>query len=516
MLDVARNFTSKDNLLRLIDLLSMYKINHLHLHLAEDEGWRLEIPGLEELTTVGSRRGHTLDESEFLYPIYGSGWNPNDPASAGNGYYSRADFIEILQYAAKRHVTVVPKFNMPGHARAAIKSMDARYNKYIRTDAAKATEYLLRDLDDKSVYISVQGYNDNTINPAMPSTYRFVEKVVDEVTAMYRDAGLKLKILHLGGDEVPNGVWVDSPLCHALMQQENIKNTQGLKDFFWGQIFTMLKKQDIQLAGWQDISIIHDNSSVNPNFAGKNILNYCWSTVPEWGQEEIPYRLANSGSPIILSNVTNYYMDLAYNKHPYEPGHNWGGYVNEVTSFDLLPFRIYLSVRKDLQGNLRDIYAEEKVKTALKNKQQLIGVQGQLWTETIRNYDMVEMYLFPKILGLVERGWDAEPAWSKSDNDEEYLQAVRLYRSKISERELPRLAKLGVNFHVAQPGIKIIDGKLHANSVLPQAAIYYTTDGSEPTTKSTRWTKPVECDAKLIKAKAFYKGKESVTTVLKY
>ena len=136
----------------------------------------------------------------------------------------------------------------------------------------------------------------------------------------------------------------------------------------------------------------------------------------------------------------------------------------------MLPFRIYLSARTDLSGNPVDIYTVEKQKLALhpSARQQIQGVQGQLWAETIRNYDMIEYLLFPKIFGLVERGWNAQPAWSLTGRDEDYMQALRLYRSKISEREIPRLAQLGVNFRVMQPGIKIMDGKLYANCVLPQ------------------------------------------------
>ncbi|MDR0507316.1 MAG: family 20 glycosylhydrolase, partial [Dysgonamonadaceae bacterium] len=174
MLDVARNFSSKENILRLIDLLSFYKVNVLHIHLTDDEGWRIEIPGLEELTTVGARRGHTFDERECLYPAYGSGWDANNKESAGNGFYTRTDFLEILKYAKARHVKVIPEIDLPGHARAAIKAMNARYYKYIDSDKNKAEEYLLTDFADTSRYISAQSYTDNVINVALPSAYRFV------------------------------------------------------------------------------------------------------------------------------------------------------------------------------------------------------------------------------------------------------------------------------------------------------------------------------------------------------
>jgi hexosaminidase len=182
----------------------------------------------------------------------------------------------------------------------------------------------------------------------------------------------------------------------------------------------------------------------------------------------------------------------------------------------MLPYRIYLSARIDLRGNPVDIYAAEKAKTPLNPsaRQRIIGVNGQLWAETIRNFCMVEYYLFPKMFGLVERGWNAQPDWSLTDQDEDYEQALRLYRTKIAERELPRLAKLGANFRVMHPGLKIINGELHANSLFPKATIRYTTDGSEPTAQSPVWTKPVPCNAPLVKAKAFYEGKESVTTLL--
>lgn len=119
----------------------------------------------------------------------------------------------MLKYAAERHVRIVPEIESPGHARAAIVSMKARYNKYFETDPGKATEYMLSEPEDTSRYVSVQYYTDNVMNVALPSTYRFMEKVIQELNAMYQEAGLSLYTVHLGGDEVPRGVWMGSPKC---------------------------------------------------------------------------------------------------------------------------------------------------------------------------------------------------------------------------------------------------------------------------------------------------------------
>ncbi|MGV3539151.1 MAG: family 20 glycosylhydrolase, partial [Rufibacter sp.] len=118
MMDVARNFQTKEQVLKVLDLLALYKINVFHFHFSDDEGWRLEIPGLPELTQVGGRRGHTQDELDFLNPAYGSG--PEVDQLSGSGFYTRADFIEILKYARDPHIKVIPEIETPGHARAAV------------------------------------------------------------------------------------------------------------------------------------------------------------------------------------------------------------------------------------------------------------------------------------------------------------------------------------------------------------------------------------------------------------
>lgn len=515
MLDVARNFTKKADLLKLIDILSFYKMNVLHLHLSDDEAWRVEIPGLEELTEIASRRGHTTDELTCLYPAYAWGWNEVDTTSLANGYYSRSDFMDILKYAKERHIRIIPEIDIPGHSRAAIKAMNARYRKYIDTDQSKAEEYLLIDFADTSQYLSAQNFTDNVINVAMPSTYRFLEKVIDEIGRMYQDAGVELPAFHVGGDEVPEGIWEGSAICRTFMKEHGLAKIRDLKDYFLEQILEMLDKRNIQAVGWQDIVMKPDNT-VNEHFRNSKVLNYCWNTIPEQGGDEVPYKLANAGYPIILCNVGNFYLDMAYCYHVEEPGLRWGGYVDEYVTFDMLPFDIYKSLRRNLKGESVD------VKTASNGKQPLTkegyknikGLSGQIWAETIRSLEQIEYYLFPKVFGLAERAWNAQPSWALSPDSKVYADAKRKYNAGIVTYELPRLAKRGINFRVSPPGIIVKDGLLFVNTTNPNAVIRYTTDGSEPTENSVKWQTPIACDAPQIKAKAFYLGKESVTTVL--
>ena len=516
MIDIARNFTTVDNLKKLVDVFASYKMNVLHFHFSDDEAWRLEIPGLEELTAVGSRRGHTTDESRCLYPCYDGGYDP-DAATVGNGYYSREDFIGLLRYAAERHIRVIPEIESPGHARAAIVSMKARYNKYKDTDVEKAAEYLLSEPEDTSRYASVQYYTDNVINVAMPSTYRFMEKVIQELAAMYREAGVPLATVHLGGDEVARGVWLGSPKCQALMKEKGMTKPHDLAEHFITQMADIMQRNGLKFSGWQEVALGHTEEAhrqLRTQAAGV----YCWNTVP--GYDEVVYQIANNGYPVILCNVGNFYMDMAYNGHPDERGLDWGGYVDESVSFSMLPFSIYRSLRTDGAGNPVDLDAAEKGKTVLtaEGRKNILGVQGQLFAETIRSFNGVEYLLFPKIMGLAERGWNAYPAWEElrgAQEQQAFNKALALYYEKISDMEMPYWARNGINFRLPHPGLLVKDGKLYANVAIRGAEIRYTTDGSEPDAQSALWEAPVPCHAPVVKAKTFCQGKESLPITLK-
>lgn len=476
MLDVSRNFIKKDDVLKLLDILSSYKINKFHFHLGDDEGWRVEIPGLPELTEVGAKRGHTHNESECLFPAYGSGWNANDPNSSGNGFYSVQDFIEILQYAKERYIEIIPEFDMPGHSRAAIKSMNARYNRYKDSDLAKAEEFLLTNFSDTSRYYSAQAYTDNVLDVSMPSVYRFTFKVIDEIEKMYEAAGLKMKIWNLGGDEVPRGSWKGSSYCQDLAKELGYDDINYLEDYFIGRVLDYLARKNIQMMGWHELSIL-PNGEPNPDFAPYKILNLCWHNTGN-DRNGIQGKLLEAGFPVILANVDYLYLDMAYNRHQSEPGLTWGGYVDEFRTLAFEP-NVFVPV----------------------GARNVAGMQAQLWGETITNFDDACRFIFPKIYGVIERAWNTE---SKLSND--------IYNQRIQQWELPYLQEQGVNFRIAQPGIKIEDGMLYANSQIAEAAIYYTLDGTVPTEKSTRWTVPIPCDATKVNAKSFFQGKESVVS----
>jgi hexosaminidase len=312
--------------------MARYKLNTLHFHLTEDEGWRLEIEGLPELTTVGGRRGHTLDASAFLPPAYGSG--PEVDRPFGSGFYSKADYLEILRYAAARHIEVIPELEMPGHARAAIKAMEARFRRLQAAgDTQGATRYLLSDPEDRSVYTSAQGYHDNVMNPALPSTYAFVERVVEAVAALHREAGVPLRNLHMGGDEVPAGVWEKSPAAQRHMKEQRLSSVDDLWFVFYGRVEQILKANGLVLSGWEEIAVRktrRDGRDVfipNPAFAERGWRTYVWNNIPGGGSEDLAYRLANGGFKVVLCPATSVYLDFAANPNPEEPGLDWGGYV---------------------------------------------------------------------------------------------------------------------------------------------------------------------------------------------
>lgn len=503
-MDVARNFQGKAVVMRLLDLMAHYKLNKLHFHLTDDEGWRLEIAGIPELTAVGARRGHTLDSGRHLPPAYGSGPDVGDPH--GSGYFSRADYIEILKYATARHIEVVPEIEMPGHARAAVKAMESRYRTLTQTGSKEAGRYLLSDPRDRSVFHSAQAYTDNVIDPGLPSTYTFIAKVVAEVVKMHRQAGAPLRTIHVGGDELPAGAWEKSPACQALMQRLKLAGTAELWDHFYNRVDAILHKHGLVASGWEELGVrktkLHGAARVvpNPEFLRRGISVYVWNNLDD--AQDLAHRLANAGYQTVLAPVTNLYFDMAHSKNPEEPGHNWGPYFDLDTVFDFIP----LDMTRRSVTDATPLPGREGLTEY--GRGNVRGLEGTLFSETLRDPARIDYMLMPRLLGLAERAWAADPAWvGESDPAKAkglHDAAWSVFVNQLGKRVLPRLAAdhADVNYRIAPPGLRRVDGKVLVNHQWPGFTLRYTTDGSEPGIGSPLVAGPIEAPG-IIQVAAF-------------
>lgn len=454
MLDIARNYTQKEDILRLIDILSDYRLNVLHLHLVDDEAWRLEIPGIPELTEIGGHRGYTTTERDCLLPYYGGGWDENDPKNCANGYLTRQDYIDILRYARDRYIDVVPEIDIPGHSRAAIRCMEARFHKYIDNDPSKAYQYLLTDFKrEKKDYNSAQSYKDNVIAINLSSSLAFMDKVVSEIHKMYVDAGVKQTYFHLGGDEVAKGVYTDEEHTRFL---QNLRSTISDNGFY--------------PAGWEEIA------AVLPEMKP---LSYCWKVSQKKAQE-----LSQDSFPVVLSCANVLYFDHVYVRHQEEYGLFWAGSCEMMDTYLFEPIR---------DANVK-------------------GLQAQIFAETLRgDFKQVERYMFPRLFALSERAWNARPeSAAKSQN---HVITPQIWNASICKHELRRLHDAGIDFHLSQPGIHVEKGTVTMLTSVPGATIRYTLDGSEPNKYSEIYSRPITLkDPVTIRAKAFYLDKESNST----
>lgn len=504
MLDIARNFHTKEQLFKILDLMSLYKLNVFHFHFSEDEGWRVEIPSLPELTQVGSVRGYTADNKSMLQPSFASGGLPNK--LHGSGYLTRKEFIELLKYATARHIEVIPEIESPGHARAAIRAMEYRYEKFMKQgNVAEALKYRLIDPQDKSQFRSAQNWNDNIMDVSMPSVYNFVEKVTDELILMYKEAGAPLKTIHYGGDEVPNGVWEKSPSFHKLKSTNpSIKTADDLWYYYFGRLNQMVKKRGLFLSGWEEAGMrktILDGKPqyiANPDFGNQHFQLHVWNNVIGWGAEDLAYRLANGGYKVVLSPVSNMYFDLANNSSYFEPGLKWGGYVDVDKPFYYLPFDYLKNVKEDGQGRpIKNLDQTKMIRLTDYGKSNIVGLQGLLWSEHNTSAERLEYMLLPKLLGLAERAWSKAPEWENEEKsaltDLKYTNDWSTFANVLGKRELPRLSyyRGGFSYRIPDVGLKADNGKVDANIQLPGLIIRYTTDGSEPTESSTVYTNPI-------------------------
>ncbi|WP_448546507.1 family 20 glycosylhydrolase [Thalassotalea fusca] len=528
LVEVARNFRSKEFILNLLEQMAAYKLNKLHLHMGDDEGWRIEIPGLPELTDIGSKRCFDLNDETCLAPQLGAGVNPD---ASNNGYYSVADYSEILAAASARHIQVIPSLDMPGHSRAAIKAMAARYKKYAQMeDYEKAEQYLLHDPTDTTVYSSVQFYNDNTINVCRESSFAFVEKVMTEVQKLHADAGQPLTRYHIGADETA-GAWLESDICKAFIanNEHGVTSLNELGAYFVERVANMISEMGIEPAAWSD-GLEHTRKDKMPAVVQAN----GWDHLP-WNAHVKVHELANRNWQMVISTPDVTYFDFPYEADPKEHGYYWASRkTNTEKVFQFMPENLPVHAEFWLDRQDNPYVADDRLQTnengevthrPLSANRKFYGLQAQLWSENVRTDDFAEHKLFPRLIALAERAWYL-PSWAVPYNysGARYAQDTntfttemreardkewRAFATAIGKKELPKLEKADIAYRLPLAGGEIIDGKLHANTTFPGLTIEYKAADSQWRT----YQAPVEVTGKVYVRTATHTGKRKGRTL---
>jgi len=511
-IDVARNFHSLNSVKRLLDQMAAYKLNRLHMHLSDDEGWRLEIPSLPELTGIGAKRQFQVDaqgrvsEVSALMPQLGSG---PDKDNQGSGHYTSAQFVELLRYAADRHITVIPEFDMPAHARAAVVAMRARA---ANLGSANDINIRLDDPADTSRYLTIQHYDDGILNPCIPGTYNFINTVITDVKAMYVQADATLDVWHMGGDEAnnvftgdgfqdinePNKVpwrgeidrsawdfpWQASPACTTFIQNTaGINSREDLQPYFIKQVAQAVADAGLStLFAYQDI---YDNLNASELATQSAGVAYWQPVFRDNGHENIN-GFSNRGFQTLITVPDFLYFDFPQEVDPEERGYYWASrYTDTRKVFGFAPENLPQNAETSVTNEGRDWSA-----TGIDTNQGFIGMQGQLWSETVRTQDQLEYMIFPRLLALAER------AWHKADWELDYQPGVTFeggvtnlvdkalrnqdyaeFASALAYKELAKLDAASIHYRIPVPGAINDAGNLLMNTDLPGLPLEYSGDG---------------------------------------
>ena len=282
LLDVSRRVYQIDALHRFLDLLAWHKLNRLHLHLTDDEGWRLDIPAYPELAEIAGWQGHGL----AISPQLGS------PPERHGAVYSRSDIAGLVEHATSLSIVVVPEIDTPGHSYATLCALPA-----------------LRDPGEAGAYHSVHHYPNNALNPAIEATYSFLETVFGTVADLFPSP-----LIHVGGDEVAKGAWLGSPRARGLMKTRGWTDIAQLQSHYLRRIQAVVTALGRETGAWEEAA---QGGGIDP---AQSCL-FAW-TGPESG-----LALAKAGYDVIAMPGTRYYLDIAQSIDWWEPGAAWAGTV---------------------------------------------------------------------------------------------------------------------------------------------------------------------------------------------
>lgn len=343
-LDVSRHFYSMEYLQLFIDRLALYKFNKFHLHLTDDQGWRLEIKAYPKLTSEGAWRTFNNQDSVVLkravtnpdFDLPKKFIRQQNGQTQYGGFYTQAQMRDLIAYAAARHIEIIPEIDMPGHLSAAIKAYP---------------------------FLSCTGQPGMgktfsvPICPCNEPTYTFMETVLGEIIALFPSP-----YVHIGADEVEKSTWSESAACKELMTREGIKNVEELQSYFVHRIEKFVQSKGKKLMVWDDAL----EGGLKPSTA----VMYWRSWV-----KDAPQKAAKNGNDVVMTPVSNLYFDSP-------PGIRS---VENVYNIAVVPEGITASQTK-----------------------QFLGAQANIWTEYIPTENRVDYMAMPRMTALSEVVWTAK------------------------------------------------------------------------------------------------------------
>ena len=448
MFDVSRHFFTKEEVKDFIDNMVTYKFNLLHLTLANDEGWRIQINSLPKLTEVGAWNVKKVGTfGDFTPPT------ADEPRNYG-GFYTQDDIKELVQYAKERYVNILPEIDVPGHSLAAI----ASYPELSCTPGAE--NYKVRS-GEKIMDWHAGGFTaliDNTLCPANEKVYTFLDKVFTEVAQLF-----PFGYIHMGGDECAKNFWEQSDAVKQLMAKEDLKNMEEVQSYFTKRVEKIIESKGKKLIGWDEIL----EGGLAPN-----------AMVMSWRGMKGGIEAAKMGHDVIMSPTTFAYLDYMQGDKITEPP-------------------VYATLR------LNTAYSFEPVPEGVDSKY-IKGGQGNLWTEQIYNTRHLQYMLWPRSLAISETLWSpkAKKNWnnfvSKVENNFERMDVQQVKYAKTMFDPIFNVKKdsndsLLVDLSTEVAGLDI----------------YYSFDNSHPDNFYPKYTSQLSVpkDASMLKVITYRDGK---------
>lgn len=406
LVDVARFFSPKENLLRIIDCMAMLKLNKLHLHLVDDNGWRIEIKKYPLLTEIGScrvdRPGKTFPERR----------NPRQgEPTVEKGFYTQDEIREIVRYAQERHIEVIPEIEMPAHSNAALAA-------YPLLSCPVVDKFIgvLPGLGGNHADVIFCAGND--------SVFTFLQDILDEVLELFPS-----KYIHLGGDEARKTHWEECPLCQTRMKAESLENTEELQGYFMARVARYVQNKGREVIGWDELT----NARIPE---GSIILG--WQ-----GYGQAALKAAELGHRFIMTPARILYL-IRYQ------GPQWFEPITYLGNNTLKDVYDYEPVQKDWTPQAASL---------------LMGVQACMWTEFCNSPADVDYLLFPRLSALAEVAWTkpARKNWASylkaMDHFNEHLAAKGIVYARsmynIQQTVTPKEGRLQVELDCIRPDVQV-------------------------------------------------------------